>query len=233
MTSTSGTSPRATLQRRPRRRSTKQSPWWALLFVGPTALGLGVFYLWPTVRTVAMSFTDTGPFGGSEWVGLDQYRTLLQQDDLLQALGNSVVYTLIALIGIPVAVLAAVLLNTKGLRGRGVYRTLYFIPVVTMPAAVGIVWRLLYNGDYGIINQALGVVGIEGRSWLTDPNTALVAIAVVGIWSALGTNIVIFLACRASQGRWWRPRSSTAQDRRASCGRSRCRCSRRASSSCR
>ncbi|MRG59853.1 ABC transporter permease subunit [Agromyces sp. CFH 90414] len=179
---------------RPRRRSPGQSAWWALLFIGPTALGLLAFYLWPTVRTLIMSFTKSGPFGGSEFVGLENYTRLLQDPELLGALRNSAVYTVIALVGIPIAVAIAALLNTAGLRGRSVYRTLYFIPVVTMPAAIALVWRMIYNGDYGVLNEMLAVFGIDGRSWLTDPSTALVAIAVVGIWAGLGTNIVIFLA---------------------------------------
>ena len=179
---------------RRRSRGPGQSPLWALLFIGPTAAGLLVFYLWPTVRTFTMSFTKSGPFGGSEFVGLENYVRLFQDPELLGALRNSAVYTVIALIGIPIAVAIASLLNTTGLRGRGVYRTLYFIPVVTMPAAIALVWRMIYNGDYGVLNEALGVFGIDGRSWLTDPSTALAAIAVVGIWAGLGTNIVIFLA---------------------------------------
>lgn len=179
---------------RRRRRSPGQSPWWALVFIGPTALGLAAFYLWPTVRTLIISFTKSGPFGGSEFVGLENYARLFQDPELIGALRNTAVYTVIALIGIPIAVAVAALLNTTGLRGRGVYRTLYFIPVVTMPAAIALVWRMIYNGDYGVLNELLGLVGIEGRSWLTDPSTALVAIAVVGIWAGLGTNIVIFLA---------------------------------------
>jgi multiple sugar transport system permease protein len=179
----------------PRRRSgAQQSPWWALLFVGPTALGLAVFYLWPTVRTLYLSFTEAGMFGGYTWVGLDNYAALLRDPELLTALRNTFVYTVIVLVGIPVAVVVATLLNTPGLRGRSVYRVLYFLPVVTMPAAIALVWRMLYNGDYGVLNQALGALGISGRSWLTDPSTALVAVAVVAIWAGLGTSIVIFLA---------------------------------------
>ncbi|WP_159600187.1 carbohydrate ABC transporter permease [Agromyces humi] len=175
-------------------RGPRQSGWWALLFIGPTAVGLLAFYLWPTVRTLILSFTESGPFGGTTFVGFDNYVALLQDPELLGALRNTAVYTLITLVGIPIAVAIAALLNTTGLRGRGVYRTLYFIPVVTMPAAIALVWRMIYNGDYGVLNEVLGVVGIEGRSWLTDPGTALVAIAVVGIWAGLGTSIVIFLA---------------------------------------
>ncbi|WP_144881436.1 carbohydrate ABC transporter permease [Microbacterium paraoxydans] len=179
---------------RRRRRTPGASPLWALVFLGPTALGLAVFYLWPTVRTLIISFTKSGPFGGAEWIGFENYVRLFQDPELLGALRNTAVYTVIALIGIPLAVGIAALLNTTGLKGRSAYRTLYFIPVVTMPAAIALVWRMIYNGDYGVLNAALGAVGIEGRSWLTDPNTALIAIAVVGIWAGLGTNIVIFLA---------------------------------------
>lgn len=179
---------------RRRRRSPGASPWWALVFLGPTAVGIAAFYLWPTVRTLLISFTKSGPFGGSEWVGIDNYARLFQDPELIGALRNTALYTVIALIGIPLAVAIAALLNTTGLKGRSAYRTLYFIPVVTMPAAIALVWRMIYNGDYGVLNAALGAVGIDGRSWLTDPSTALIAIAVVGIWAGLGTNIVIFLA---------------------------------------
>jgi multiple sugar transport system permease protein len=177
-----------------RGRGPGQSAWWALVFIGPTALGLLVFYLWPTVRTFAMSFTQTGPFGGSTFVGLDNYVRLFQDPTLVHALLNTAEYTVIALIGIPIAIAIAALLNTTGLKGRSAYRTLYFIPVVTMPAAIALVWRMIYNGDYGVLNQFLHLFGIQGKSWLTDPSTALVAIAVVGIWAGLGTNVVIFLA---------------------------------------
>lgn len=179
---------------RRRRSRLKGSPWWVLLFIGPTTAGLVVFYLWPTVRTIGLSFTESGPFGGSELNGVDNYVDLLDSGELGTALLNSAIYTVITLAGIPLALAIAALLDARGLRGRTVYRTLFFLPVVTMPAAIAIVWRLLYNGDYGVINQALAVVGIDGPSWLTTPGFALVAIGVVGIWSGLGTSIVIFLA---------------------------------------
>jgi multiple sugar transport system permease protein len=177
-----------------RRRGPFASPWWALLFIGPTALGLLVFYLWPTVRTFILSFTQSGPFGGSAFAGLENYARLAEDPALGRALINTAIYMLIALVGIPLAVAIAALLNTAGLKGRSVYRMLYFLPVVTMPAAIALVWKMLYNGDYGILNQALHVVGIQGGSWLTNPATALYAVALVGIWAGLGTNIVIFLA---------------------------------------
>lgn len=177
-----------------RRRSLGASPWWALVFVGPMALGLGVFYLWPTVRTFILSLADTGPFGGTTWVGIQNYVDLFSDPELPQALLNTAIYAVIILVGIPIAIMIATLLNTRGLAGKSFYRVLYFLPVVTMPAAVALVWRMLYNGDYGVLNQVLGIIGIPPVSWLTNPATALVAVAVVGVWSGLGTNIVIFLA---------------------------------------
>ena len=96
---------------RRRRRNPGASPWWALVFLGPTALGIAVFYLWPTVRTLIISFTKSGPFGGSEWVGMENYARLLQDPELIGALRNTALYTVIALIGIPLAVGIAALLN--------------------------------------------------------------------------------------------------------------------------
>lgn len=191
---TQGASRTASRLARRRRSATRPSAWWAVLFVGPMFSGLAVFYLWPAARTLYLSFNEAGVFGGTTFVGLENYAKLFADPALGQAMINTGIYTAISLLGIPLALVIAALLNTSGLRGRGVYRVLYFLPVVTMPAAVSIVWRMIYNGDFGVANQLLGVFGIEGRSWLTDPDTALVAISIVGIWAALGTNIVIFLA---------------------------------------
>lgn len=167
---------------------------WAAVFILPTLLGLFIFYMWPVLRTLIISFTETGPFGGSEFVGIDNYTKLAQDSTLWATLWNTVKFTFVALLGIPVALVLAALLSTPGLRGVKIYRVIYFLPVVTMPAAVGLIWRTLYNGDVGIINFLLAKVGIEGTNWLSNPATALYAVAAVGIWLGLGTQIVIFLA---------------------------------------
>lgn len=163
-------------------------------FIGPLVVFLGIFQFWPLLRGAQLSFTTSGFFGGSEWSGLDNYRQLFQDAEVLHAFGNSLKYTLMILAGIPVALVLAALLNTRGLRCRSVYRTLFFLPVVIMPAALGLSWSTLLNGDYGPVNTALEWVGLEGRSWLQDPTFALVAVGVVGVWSTLGYNIVLFLA---------------------------------------
>jgi multiple sugar transport system permease protein len=94
---------------------------------------------------------------------------------------------------IALSILVAVLLNQK-IRGVGIYRTLYFLPAVTMPAAIALVWKWLYNGDYGLINALLSMVHIQGPRWVSDPRLALYSIIVVYIWSYIGNNMVLFLA---------------------------------------
>lgn len=177
-----------------RRRPIRRDAFWAYLMIAPTGLGLLVFYLYPIGRTLYFSFTDWGAFGSYKWTGLENYSALLEDPAVRGALGNTFLYSFLVLLGIPVSVAVAALLNTKGLRGVGVYRTLYFLPVVTMPVAVAIVWQWIYNGDFGILNYLLSRVGIDGTYWLSDPDTALLALAVVGIWMTVGYNVVILLA---------------------------------------
>ncbi|MDP9868812.1 MULTISPECIES: carbohydrate ABC transporter permease [Streptosporangium] len=167
---------------------------WGYGLIAPMALGLAVFYLWPIVQTLYLSFTESGVFGGQTWVGVDNFAALFGDEEMLGALRNTLLYSLLVLIGVPLAIVIAALLNVPGLRGLGFYRTLYFLPVVTMPAAVGLTWRYLYNGDFGLINYLLGEIGIDGPYWVSDPEFAIYAIAVVGIWSSLGYNAVLFLA---------------------------------------
>jgi multiple sugar transport system permease protein len=167
---------------------------WGYLLVAPIGLGLAVFNLWPVAQTAYYSLTEWGPFGGSTWIGVDNYRTLMADAEVRRALLNTLTYTALTLLGIPIAIFVAALLNRRGLRGATIYRTLFFIPVITMPVAVAMVWRWLYNGEYGLINHVLSMVGINGPHWISDPATALYALVVVGIWSLLGYQVVIFLA---------------------------------------
>jgi len=162
--------------------------------LAPSLLGLLIFYIWPILQTFYFSFTEWGAFGTYEWTGFDNYRMLLEDSNFPLALRNTLIYTFLSVgLSVTISILLAVLLNQK-IRGTSIYRTLYFLPVITMPAAVGIVWRWLYNSDFGLINYLLSFVGVHGPSWLTDPNIALYSIVVVGIWSSIGYNMVLFLS---------------------------------------
>lgn len=167
---------------------------WGYFFIAPTLLGLLTFYIFPLFQTFFYSFTSWGDFGNYSWSGLENYKDMIENPEVWQTFKNTLIY---AFVMVPVSIVAsifvAVLLNQK-IKGLTFYRTLYFLPVVTMPAAIGMIWKWLYNSDYGIINHVLGWFSINGPDWLTDPNWVLISIIGVGIWSVIGTNMVILLS---------------------------------------
>lgn len=91
------------------------------------------------------------------------------------------------------ALIFATLLNSK-IKGSNIYRAIYFLPIVVAPAAVAMVWKWLFNTDFGFINYVLGIFGIQGPEWLTSPMTAIISVSIVTIWSSLGYDIVLLLA---------------------------------------
>lgn len=172
----------------------KEQVFWGLILIAPTLIGLIVLNIKPAVDTLILSFQKSGGFGKTEWAGLANYQRLFADKEVLQAIWNTLLYTLVVVPFIVIlSMLAAVLMNQK-IKGISVYRTLYFLPVVATPAAVAMIWRWLFNGDYGIINYLLSKVGIAGPNWLTNPNTAILAIAIVGIWSTVGYNMILLLS---------------------------------------
>lgn len=168
---------------------------WGWFFVAPTMLGLIILNIIPMFHTAWQSFFKTGDFGkGNIFVGLENYSRMIADNSIWQALWNTIKYTIIEVpISIAIALILATLLNRK-MRGRTIYRSLFFLPMVAAPAAVAMVWRWLYNTNFGLINNVLGKLGIPSISWLTDGRFSVPSIAVVGIWSCIGYNAILFLA---------------------------------------
>lgn len=167
---------------------------WGWIFVAPTMIGLIILNFVPIVQTVWQSFCKTGAFGqGNEFIGLKNYIDLFSDGQVWQSLLNTVIYTLIEVpFSIAIALLLAVLLNRK-IRLRSVYRTIFFLPMVAAPAAVAMVWRWLYNSDFGLLNHLLESVGMSRVNWISNPDISIVSVAIVGIWSVIGYNMVLFL----------------------------------------
>lgn len=166
----------------------------AILLVSPLIIGLTVFYFIPMLQSVYYSFTEWGRFGGSKFIGIENFKRLVQDQSVWRALKNTVTYALFTVpIGSFISILIATLLNSK-IKGQGIYRVIYFLPAVTMTSAIGMIWRWMYNSQYGIINQILEMVGISGPNWLTDSNFAMISLIIVGIWASLGQSIVLYLA---------------------------------------
>jgi len=175
-------------------RAQRQSSLWGWAFIAPAVIGLVMFYLWPLIQTAYYSFTEWGIFGGSTWTGLDNYAKLVSDPAVLLSLRNTLAYTAIVLLGVPIALVVATLINRPGLRLSKFYRLLFFMPYVAMPVAVALVWRLMFNGDFGVINAGLAVFGIDGPSWTSTPGLSLLALGAVGLWASIGFNMIIIMS---------------------------------------
>ncbi len=158
-------------------------------------LGLLILNIIPIFQTIWQSFFKTGAFGrGNVFIGFANYAKMFSDPAVLQALINTFKYALIEVpLSIIIAVIIAVLLN-RHIRFKTTYRTLYFLPMVAAPAAVAMVWRWLYNSEFGLLNHILRSLGLSPANWLSNPDTTFISIAIVGVWSVIGYNMVLFLA---------------------------------------
>ena len=132
-------------------------------------------------------------FSGPQLRGLDNHRALLTDSFIPRAVLNTAIPAIV-LLGIPIAVEVASLMNQKGLRFSRFYQVLFFLPAVSMPVAVALVWRMIFNKEFGIVNWALSLVGIDGPYWTTAPWWALLAVSIVGLWASLPLAIIILSA---------------------------------------
>lgn len=164
---------------------------WGWIFIIPTMLGLIILNIIPIFQTIYKSFFKTGDFGrGNIFVGMENYQKLFSDTQVWQALLNTIKYALMEVpFSIIISLVLAVLLNRK-MKGRSVYRTIMFLPMVAAPAAVAMVWRWLFNSDFGLLNHVLGTK----INWISSPDIAIYSIAVIGIWSIIGYNMVLFLS---------------------------------------
>jgi len=168
--------------------------------VAPALLVIGVFFFLPVLAALALSLTDfdiyaLADLGNLRLVGLRNYAQLLQTPLFWQAFGNTLYFVVV---GVPLSITAsfgaALLLHSRLARCPAFFRTALFAPVVTTLVAVAVIWRYLFNPHYGLLNYALGRVGIPPIDWLGDPHWAMPAIIVFAVWKNFGYNMIILLA---------------------------------------
>ena len=171
----------------------KIEPW---LYLTPFLLFIIVFTLYPVINVFTISFKQNYSYlrGTCEGINLENYKYVLTDDKFRSAMINTVLYVLFV---VPVSTMLAIffanLLNQK-LKGSAVFQTAFFMPMVTSVTAVGLIWRLMYNQQYGIINFFLTKFGIEKIGWVTDSKWSLVALIIFGIWNILPFTIILLLS---------------------------------------
>jgi multiple sugar transport system permease protein len=170
------------------------------LFVTPAVRLIGVFFFVPVLGGLLLSVTDfdiyaVGRPDVARFVGLRNYVEVLSDPLFWKALGNTFVFVVA---GGPLSVVAslgaALLVSAKLVRFPGLWRSVFFMPVVTTLVAVAIVWRYLYHPQYGLLNAGLQAVGLPAVDWLGDPHWAMPAIILLSIWKNFGYNMLIFVA---------------------------------------
>ncbi|MBV7697188.1 carbohydrate ABC transporter permease [Streptomyces sp. TRM70350] len=178
---------------RARKRRRRKEALTAYLFLAPWFAGLLFISAGPLLASLYLSFTDYSLIGGSNWVGLDNYTRMFDDPRFLKALENTTIYVFVSVpLQLAFALLLALVLD-RGVRGLAIYRSVYYLPsLLGSSVAIAILWRKVF-GDDGLFNHFLSLFGVDGRSWIGDPSTALGTLIVLNVWT-FGSPMVIFLA---------------------------------------
>lgn len=167
------------------------------LFILPPVLGLLIFTLFPVIYSFYGSLTDWDGLGQMSFVGLSNFKDLFSDDLFYKAAFN----TIYLMIGIPIGLFLALLLAlglNRRIPGTTAFRVIYYVPVISSLAAISILWNWAYNGDYGLVNQFLDLLGIKGPNWLANKYTVKPAIIIMTVWKGLGYTMLLYLAALQS-----------------------------------
>jgi multiple sugar transport system permease protein len=167
---------------------------WGYLLIAPMMLGFILFFLLALIASLVLSFTDWDVLSAPNWVGLSNYARLPDDPDFRTAMVHTAALTIPNVVLRLILSLAIALALNSQIRFRAFYRTIFFLPVLTMPVAVGTIWKWLFDPSFGPINIALGRFGLPQPEWLNHPETALIAVVIVLLWSGVGYDMVIYLA---------------------------------------
>lgn len=163
------------------------------LFAAPPIIGFLLFAMVPVAYSTYAAFTDWDGLSQMNFIGLENFKTLLHDEYFHKAMFN----TIFLMLGIPIGIFLSLLLAmglNRGIWGTGVFRVIYYIPVISSIAAIAILWQWAFNGDYGLINQLLGYIGIDGPNWLANKETVKPAIIMMSVWKGLGFTMLLYLA---------------------------------------
>ncbi|WP_028609396.1 carbohydrate ABC transporter permease [Paenibacillus harenae] len=172
-----------------------------LLFVSPMLIGVSVLTLIPILATFMLSFADWNFIAGfkdMKWVGLANFERLFQDDAFMKSLKNNGYFLLTVPIYMAFSMFLAVVID-KHVYMKGYFKVAYFMPYISSIVAVAIVWQVLFHPSAGPVNQLLMSLGIENPpKWIADPKYALPSLMMISIWTAIGFNMIVYIAALQS-----------------------------------
>jgi multiple sugar transport system permease protein len=171
----------------------ERDTWAAYAFISPWLFGFVVLTAGPMVASFVLSLTDYSVIEKTHYVGWANYHQLVHDPKVRTALRNTVVFTAMTVPATMIVSLGLAMLLARVGRFAGFFRTIFYLPVMTPYVAVGVLYLLLFNGDYGLINRALELIHINGPFWTTDPHWIKPGLVIMSLW-AVGSNVVIYLA---------------------------------------
>lgn len=165
-----------------------------LLFILPAVIPLGVFWIWPMIKAIFMSFTDWDYMSSTyNMVGTQNYRELFTDDMFYSSLKNTFVFTLGTLVPTIVGGLAIAILLKKNIKGSALYKAIIFSPWITPTVAISIVWSWIFEPQYGFANYILQLFHLPKSQWLQGSDTAMIAVIIVTVWKGFGWAMVFYL----------------------------------------
>lgn len=167
----------------------------ALLFLSPTLVIFLTFVIFPVLFSFYLSFHQWNMFSSQQaFIGLDNYQRMLHDPEFWAVLRNTLVYTVGTVpLNMILALLVAYLLNQK-VAGKKFLRTAFFAPVIISPVAAAVIWRWMYDPNFGLVNYFLAFAGIRGPNWLNESHSAMYALILMAVWKSFGVNMVLFSA---------------------------------------
>jgi len=170
---------------------------WGMVFISPMLIGVMILVLFPIIATLVLGFADWNfvqGWDGIRWVGLENFRSLLEDDIFLKSIRNNMIFLLTVPIYMIISMALAILID-RHVYMKGYFKVAYFMPYISNIVAVAVVWQVLFQPSYGPINEVLRSIGIANPpKWIADPNYALVSIMMISVWISIGFNLIIYIA---------------------------------------
>jgi multiple sugar transport system permease protein len=163
------------------------------VFMSPAIVGLLLFILGPIVASAYFSFTDYDILGSPVWIGFGNYIELFHDPLFWKSIKVTMIYSVVSVpAGLILSLFVAMLLN-RNIRGIFIFRTIFYLPAVMSGVAVALLWKWIFNPEFGLMNWALDLIGIHGPKWFIDEQWALPPIIIMGLWN-VGASMLIYLA---------------------------------------